>query len=267
MYLTDLHMHSRCSPDGSYSMTEMARAAAEAGLAELCFTDHCDLMDLHGAFTPEFCWAPLEQEYREAQIPKGLTARFGIELGEAQEDVKAAQQILDHAHLDFVIGSIHNMSRAAGGADFYYIKYQTKAQCYDCLDDYFAQMLSLTRWGGFDVLGHVSYPLRYMRNRDKQNVDLKPYWDQLEEIFRLIAEQGKGIELNTNRGRSLSEWLPILRLYRDCGGEIVTVGSDAHVPEHVALGVKEGYELLKAANFRYVATYKERKPNFWRLDA
>lgn len=52
------------------------------------------------------------------------------------------------------------------------------------------------------------------------------------------------MEVNTCRGRTLEEWRPILALYRDCGGELVTVGSDAHTPADVGKGVRAG---LRAA--------------------
>ena len=116
------------------------------------------------------------------------------------------------------------------------------------------------------MLGHVSYPLRYMRDRDEQNVTLDRYWDQIAEIFRAVIQKGKGIELNTNRGRSLEEWIPILHLYKDLGGEIVTVGADAHRPDHVGLGILDAYALLEATKFRYVASYEKREPHFFRID-
>jgi histidinol-phosphatase (PHP family) len=263
MYLTDLHMHTLCSPDGGYALADMGAAAAAAGLSEICMTDHCDLMDLEGNFTSSFAWSSLEAEFDKTEQVAGLTIRFGIELGEGQEDFAVAERILKNPKLDFVIGSLHNLSRGSGGTDFYFKKYTSKEQCYQDLDDYFSQMYLLAQRGCFDVLGHVSYPLRYMRGRDGQNVTLERYRDQIAEIFRLVIQNGKGIELNTNRGRSLKEWIPLLHLYKDLGGEIITVGSDAHRPDHVGLGIFDAYALLEATKFRYVASYQEREPHFF----
>ena len=229
-------------------------------------TDHCDLMDWDGVLTPLFDWAPLEEEYANTVPIPGLTIRFGLELGEGQEDFDATDRILQHPDLDFVIGSIHNLSRKAGGTDLYFRRYTSRELCYRDLDDYFEQMYLLAQRGCFDVLGHISYPLRYMRGRDRQNISLDRYRDLLAEIFRQVIQQGKGIELNTNRGRGMEEWLPFLCLYRDLGGEIVTVGSDAHRPEHVGAGIREAYALLEAAKFRYAAVFQKREASFVSLD-
>ncbi len=263
MYLTDLHMHTCCSPDGGYSLADMATAASAAGLSEICMTDHCDLMDLEGNFSPSFDWEPLEVEFEKTEPIAGLTIRFGIEMGEGQEDFSVTETILNNKKLDFVIGSLHNLSRSAGGTDFYVKKYEKKEQCYEDLDDYFSQMYLLAEKGCFDILGHIPYPLRYMRNRDGQDVNLNRYRDQIAAILKLVIQKGKGIELNTNRGRSLKEWIPILQLYKDLGGEIITVGSDAHRPDHVGLGIVRAYQLLEATKFRYVASFQKREPYFF----
>jgi histidinol-phosphatase (PHP family) len=73
------------------------------------------------------------------------------------------------------------------------------------------------------------------------------------------------MELNTYRGRTLAEWAPWLRMYRELGGEIVTVGSDAHRPNGMGQGIREAYELLTQCGFRYVCTYDRRKPTFQKL--
>ena len=111
----------------------------------------------------------------------------------------------------------------------------------------------------YDSLAHINYPLRYMA-RDGQHLTLEPFRDQVEEIFRQVAASGHALEVNTCRGMSLAEWLPLLRWFKDCGGEYVTVGSDAHQPEHMALGIPEALELLREAGFSHVTTYQGRRP-------
>ena len=41
--ICDLHTHSRFSFDGSASLEEMSRSAAERGVRILATTDHCDM--------------------------------------------------------------------------------------------------------------------------------------------------------------------------------------------------------------------------------
>lgn len=267
MYYADYHSHSTCSPDGHYPMTDMAQAALSAGISELCLTDHCDLMNEEGALCPDYDWAPVLRQ-REAllgRFGKDLTLPMGLELGMSHIDPPAARRILSQPGLDFVIGSIHNFSPAAGGADFFFTSYPDAASCRRALDDYFDSMALLAPLDTYDVLGHIIYPLRYMNGRDGRTVTLDPYLDRLEAIFRVAARQGRGIELNTWTGRTLDAWLPLLRLFRACGGEIVTTGSDAHITAGVGKGIAQACDLLRTAGFRYFSVYQGRKPRFIRL--
>ena len=94
---------------------------------------------------------------------------------------------------------------------------------------------------------------------------LDAYLDRIRDILEAAVSRGRGMEVNTYRGRTVAEWRPILELFRDCGGEIVTVGSDAHTPADVGKGVREACALLKELGFSYAATYDKRKPVFHKL--
>ena len=93
-----------------------------------------------------------------------------------------------------------------------------------------------------------------------QNITLEPYWETIREILRRAAQTGHGMEINTHNGRTVAEWLPVLQLFKEVGGELVTVGSDAHEGQGVGKGVRESYELLAEAGFRYVTLYEKRRP-------
>ena len=112
--------------------------------------------------------------------------------------------------------------------------------------------------GAYDVLGHIIYPLRYM----PFPISLERWRDRIRGILETVVSKGKGIEVNTYRGRTLGPWLEILTLYHACGGEIVTLGSDAHIPAHVGAGIPQAAELLRAAGFSCVAVYQRRIPHF-----
>lgn len=244
-------------------LARMADAAVAAGLGELCITDHCDLMDQDGGRVYGYNWPAAVSQFRETvpMFQGRLNLRLGLEFGVPHVDRTAAEQILSLPELDFVIGSVHNLSPARGGRDFYFVDYPDADACYAALDDYFASMSVLACTDLYDVLGHIIYPLRYMHTP----VSLERYRETIRTILRKVVEGGRGIEINTYRGRTIADWQPILELYRDCGGEIVTVGSDAHLPEHVGLGISEACALLQQTGFRYLATYEKRKPELHRL--
>ena len=60
--------------------------------------------------------------------------------------------------------------------------------------------------------------------------------------------------------------LPWVKRYRELGGEIITIGSDAHFLEHVGAGVAECMDMMKEAGYKYFTYYIDRKPHFELLD-
>ena len=261
MYLVDYHTHSLCSPDAQAPMADMARAGMAAGLSELCFTDHFDLLDFSGTLCLTHDWTAARAQFASAQAQWGQDIRlgYGIELGGAPTDFAAAEQVLTEP-LDFVIASVHNLDLSAGGTDFYEVCYDSMALCQDHVSNYLSTLEAISRWDGYDVLGHIPYLLRYMRDRDGQPVRLEAWEEQLRCILSGVIVRGKGIEFNTNRGASLEDYVWLLGLYRELGGEIVTVGTDAHCPEDVGKGVAQAYQMLRELGFPYVTAFHGRSP-------
>jgi histidinol-phosphatase (PHP family) len=91
----------------------------------------------------------------------------------------------------------------------------------------------------------------------------------LDDVLRTILDCGKGIEINTSGYKyGLGHAHPkteILKRYRELGGEIITIGSDAHKPEHLCYDFHLVPELLKSLGFTYYTTFVQRKPVFERL--
>lgn len=59
----------------------------------------------------------------------------------------------------------------------------------------------------------------------------------ITEILKTVIADGKGIEVNTSNHRyGIADMTPsrdILKLYRELGGTIITIGSDSHKKEHL----------------------------------
>ena len=264
MFLSDYHSHSLVSFDGEASMADIARAALDAGLNELCITDHCDFLDQDGVPVRTYDWAKALDQFEEAECfhhRDDFSLRLGLEFGMPYLDPAAAERICSQPLLDFVLGSVHNLSPERGGIDFYYADYSTAAACREALDDYFASLSLLAESDFYDVLAHIIYPLRYMRPADGP-VTLEGFEDRLDALLRTAICRGKGMEVNTWCGRTVADWLPLLKRYRALGGEIVTVGSEAHAPANVGKGVPQAFDLLREAGFRYVTVFRRRKPEF-----
>lgn len=266
MYIADYHVHSSCSPDSRATMAQQARAAVAAGLQELCFTDHMDTVDWHD-MTPvwDFPWDKARRQFQEAKDLWGdkITLKLGAEIGEAYLAFDRADHLVDAAaDVDFLIGSVHMLGKRYDYKDLYYVQEGDAAHYRDVIDSYLEEMEKLARWGRFQVLGHLTLPLRYINENFHAGMTFDEHRDQVENIFRIIIPKGIGIECNTNRGNEPLPDRDLLTLYREMGGEIITLGSDAHVPEHVGCAIRERQELLRQCGFRYFATFTRGVPEF-----
>ena len=78
-----------------------------------------------------------------------------------------------------------------------------------------------------------------------------------------------GIEINTGglkRGmRDLHPCTDIIKRYKSLGGEIITVGSDAHIPQNMAAHFERAEAVLKECGFKYYAIFERRTPMFQKL--
>ena len=54
------------------------------------------------------------------------------------------------------------------------------------------------------------------------------------------------------------EW--IIRRFRELGGELITVGSDAHHAHNVGYRIGEVYELIKRCGFDSVVYFEKHRP-------
>lgn len=270
MYLSDYHFHTLCSTDSKATLAQQARAAVAAGVREICVTDHWNLLDQQGNRLPTvYDWEPSLAQWKKLRNrwPGELELRLGVEVGNGVLDPAAVDASLTLPELDFVIGSLHSQSAAAGGRGIFTVARECtkKEDGIAILGDYMDMLEELVQTGGWDVLGHVIYPLRYIP--EEYGLDLRPWWDRLAELFRSVIAQGKGIELNTSCGATIEQWRDVLALYRDLGGEVLTLGSDAHQPKFLAAAFPQALALIRETGFRYLCVYRRRTPLFCKLDS
>jgi len=266
MYLADQHTHTQISPDSDAPLTDMAQAALAAGLSGLWVTDHFDLLDADGAPVTGLDWSASLAQYDAAREALGdrLELRLGLELGSAPFDPASAEAALAGAgdRLDFVLGSLHNWLGELGNMDFYFTSYvDDPALCRRTMDNDLASTWTLVSRCPqcYDSLAHIIYPLRYME-RDGQPLSILDYEDPVRDILKEVARSGHAMEVNTCRGRDVESWRPLLGWFKECGGEYVTLGSDAHRPSAVGSGLRAAAALIREAGFPGVTVYRGRKP-------
>ena len=278
MFLADYHVHSSCSPDGHVTMADMAKSELAKGITEVCFTDHVDFGDQQTMqIGPERFQLPKSQvkQFIEAmeKAPEGIDIKLGLELGEGNHDPARAKRVYAMPEYDFILGSLHNLK---GEKDFYYLKYESYEQCWELYDRYLDELIDLAHINCFDCMAHIGYCLRYMHRQGfDAAVTVDRFGRKIDSLLHTLIENGKGIELNVadlvpgGHDDPLLQPVPgvdILRRYRELGGDIITVGSDAHTVKAAGTGIREGYELLADIGFKYVAVYKRHKPEFKRIE-
>lgn len=262
----DLHVHSTCSVDGVSTIEEHARQAIVVGLTEVGFCEHVDLDPRdrnYGVFDPERY--DLEIGAARAAVP-AVQLRQGIEIT-YQSKLEASLVSLVESHpWDYVIASVHLVDYADGwaiisepGAMADYFAGHRQRQAYA---PYFAELLRAAQSGMGDVLGHLDLVKRF---GVRQYGPLEPFAfeEELREILRAAAHNGTGLEINTSGLRqSPGEPYPalsVLRWFRESGGEIVTVGSDAHHARDLGSGIAPALAMAQEAGFQAIATFEERQ--------
>ena len=255
----DYHLHTAFSDDSDTPMEEMVLRAIDQGLDEVCFTEHVD----YGVKTDTNCNYPLyfnELERLQAKYGDRITIRRGAEFGVQLETVPQYEADFQDHSFDFIILSNHQINNQ----EFWNQRFQAgKSQEEFHAAYYRAIFCVMGRFRHYSVLGHLDMIKRYDQ--------FGPYPDRkvlslIRKILRRAIGEGKGIEVNTSSFRyGLPDLTPsreILELYRQLGGRILTIGSDAHSPAHLASHFPEVRAILKDIGFREFCTFEKMQPIF-----
>ncbi len=267
----DFHIHSSFSGDSDTPMENMILKGMDLGLAKMCFTEHNDFdypvtgSEPDGFFevNPDaylYDFLKLREKYADR-----IALLFGVELGLQPHLSRRNAAFVKSHDYDFVIGSSH----LCHGKDPYRPSFYEGRPQEDAYREYFESILeNLDACSDFDVYGHLDYVVRYGPKKD-DGYSYALYRELFDKILTKLIHMGKGIELNTaGLAKGLREPNPcadVLRRYRELGGEIVTVGSDAHAPGQIAYAFGRASEILKSCGFRFYSIYEKRNPSFHKL--
>jgi len=257
--LADYHIHTNFSDDSNYPMEDCIKKAISLGFDEICFTEHID----YGCPTSFCCdcnayWNSFKN-YKEKYKNK-ISLKFGIEFGVQAHHKDYFQNIFNRYPFDFVLLSFHQIEdKELWNGDFQYGKSQEE---YNKI--YFDEIYKTIKvFKDFSVLAHMDLMRRYDKYGEYPFEKSK---DQIEQILINLINNGKGIEVNTSSFRyKLKDLTPsrsILKLYKELGGEIITLGSDSH--REIQLGSKILYvrDILKSMGYKYFTTFDKMKPSF-----
>ncbi len=236
-------------------MEATCRRAVEIGLPAIAFTEHADFT---GGGYPDFHRLDVDAFQREVErcrsLFAGLRILSGVELGQPHRFPADAAAVLAAGPLDRVLGSVHCVPVQGELVDVGIGDLLRPAQAPETVRAYFGEVLALVRSSQpFEVLAHLDYPKRYWPHAERSYRD-EEYEEEIRAVLRAAASRGCVLELNTTRGvephRGLCPGPTVLGWWVEEGGRAISMGSDAHDPERIALGFELACQLASAAGFR-----------------
>lgn len=273
----DYHVHTAYSGDSDYSMEDVVKDAVRLEMDEICFTDHVDYgakVDWDSGEKIRYCQGQpmVNVDYHayaeeisklRAQYGNQITIRMGMEFGMQIHTISKYEALYERYPFDFIILSVHQVEDKG----FWSQEFQQGRTQKEYNERYYEEMLALVKqFQNYSVLGHLDLIVRYDKMGTYPFRYVKHY---VEKILREVIKNDKGIEVNTSSYRyGLKDSTPsmaILEMYRDMGGQIITLGSDSHAPAHLGTHMKEAKELLKSIGFRNFCTYDKMNPIFHEL--
>lgn len=280
----DYHVHTEYSDDSLYPMEEVVKDAFRLGLDEICFTDHVDYGIKPDWDGPEpIVWrrggsgepdkiplANVDYPRYEAEIRKlqekyrgQITLRMGLEFGMQVHTIPLYEKLFARYPFDFILLSVHQVE----DKEFWNQDFQRGRTREEFNRRYYEELLALVRrYRHYSVLAHPDLIARYDSAGPWPFEKLRPI---LTEILKTVIADGKGIEVNTSCHRyGLKDLTPsrdILRLYRELGGTVLTIGSDSHKKEHLGAFIRETMDELKEMGFEQFCTFEGMKPVFHRF--
>lgn len=266
--IADSHVHTQFSGDSDTPVRDQIDRAVALGMSEICITDHHDYDAPPGDcdFTLDIDAYLSYMRQLQTEYQGRIRVNIGIELGLQCHLKEYLEQYIASHSFDFIVGSSHFID----GMDPYSPVCFTEKTEREVYERFFEITLKrIQEIECYDSLGHLDYVVRYGPDHNLR-YSYAAYQDYLDPILKTLISKGKGLECNTGGYKyGLGHPHPnedILTRYRELGGEILTVGSDGHVPKYVGFEFKRIQTLLKACGFDYYAIYRDRVPNFVALE-
>jgi len=242
----NLHLHSTLSMDSEFEPEDIVQKSINNGLRVIAFTDHIDFNPKDGSYgfynyekAREVVLALREK------FGKYLNILFGGEVGYESIRDSEIRQYLKDKEFGFLVGSLHDVDNEIIKRWVPMVE-KKKGRVYK---PYYDEMYRLIESNLFDVIGHFDYYKKYSNNPEVARDLWVDYTKEIKNIFRLAIRRNMVLEINTSGLRQApKEQYPaegIIKLYKEIGGNYVSIGTDAHRPDHLMFGLERGYEIAK----------------------
>jgi histidinol-phosphatase (PHP family) len=249
-------------------MESVIKTAIKKGFDEIAFTDHFEF-SLKRHPIP---WERSFNEYFETinnfkeKYKNAIKLTTGAEVGSLWQIARETENFLADKDFEFTLLSVHMIEDYELYMDDFY-EDKTRRKAFETYFDAVYKLLGLVN--NFSVFGHLDLPRRYYHYKETE-FHYAEHADILDAILKLIISKNRGLEINTAgfryAFRECHPALAILRRYKEFGGEILTIGSDAHSKESVGRYFNESLEVAKKAGFKYLTRFLDKKPIFVPID-
>ena len=284
----DYHVHTEFSDDSHELMEDQIERGISLGLDEICFTDHVDYGtkkdwdegDIQYRFgdgigTPLDSMEPVANVDYPAYFEKldrmkdlykdRIVIKRGLEFGVQTHTVDRFEKLYKRYEdkLDFILLSMHQVN----DLELWDQSFQKGKSQKEYNEKYYDELYETMKiYKDYCVLAHLDLIVRYDLNGRYPFEKVK---DKVYEILKLAIKDGKGIEINTSSWHyNLDDTMPslnILRMYKEMGGRIITMGSDAHSIKYLADHFDDARRILRDVGFEYICTFDKMKPEFHKI--
>ena len=261
------HVHTQYSHDCSTPMEAMFIAAIREKVSGIAITDHCNA---------DFCvsdnsYMNILKSANEARLLRDkyssqLKVGVGIELSDVLRKKDYAARLMKAIKPDCVIISVHNLMINNLPAHISRMNFANMSDCeaYDIIRMYFSDLAATVKEADFDICAHLTLPLRYTNGVYGKKLALRDFTTEIEKILSTLIGRQKALEINTSDvHHQLFDFMPgedIVSLYYNMGGRLVTIGTDAHLPQNISSGFTDAQKMLKKIGFDSYMFYQNRKP-------
>ncbi len=255
----DHHIHTDNSFDSIEKIQNMCEKAVNEGIEIIGFGEHFSTIERLPTFGHmNFVKYYEEIEQCRSRFKGKLEILKGLEICSPQYNTDSILKIVKDESIDFIIGSVHDID---GPKLRKFIEGKSNREAYE---GYFKKVLEVSEKGEYDILGHIDLLKRYAFDT-LGNYEFDDFKVIIGQILKNVIRRGKAIEVNTSGLDSgVNELFPsieVLKLYKELGGNLITIGSDAHSTEKLGCKHKAAVEVLKDLGYKEYYYYKLRKPH------
>jgi len=188
-----------------------------------------------------------------------------LELGCEKSQFSRFDELTKQDPLDMIILSTHRV----GGIYLNNEKFYSEKHTLRIYEEYYSEILdTIKSFDNFDVLGHLDIIDKF-KDRYYMDLEFGKYKNLVSDILRELIKRDKALEINTAGYHTILARpypkLEILTMYKKLGGEKLTIGSDAHLPDMIGFKHKALINTVKKLGFAHITIYRKRKAHLVRL--